>query len=75
MTFGVPQGSNLSPLFFSLLMVSLVVIIYKLSVGFHCYADDTKLYVLVAPDDFSPLYQLETCISANCIKGKRENLF
>ncbi|XP_048870189.1 uncharacterized protein LOC125742326 [Brienomyrus brachyistius] len=37
-------------------------IIRNHGIGFHCYADDTQLYISVNPDDISLLSRLEDCL-------------
>ncbi len=59
MTCGVPQGSILAPLLFSLYMLPRSQIMRKKTN--HSYADDTQIYLALSPNDYSPIDSLCQC--------------
>ena len=65
LTFGVPQGSVVDPLLFSLYTTPLGQVIRKYTgIKYHFYADDTQLFIHLSPDDSLKSFdRLKSCLN------------
>ena len=68
MKCGVPQGSVLGPLLFTLYTHPLSTIICQSGLSYHFFADDSQLHKSCVPSDFPVL----TCCLKDCIEDVAE---
>ena len=65
LTYGLPDGSVLGPILFSMYTSPIADIFWKNGLKYHCYADDTQIYVLGDPTQSNvndTVAQMKACL-------------
>ena len=62
LAYGVPQGSILGPILFQYICSLSANLSSGTNVSFHCYADDTKIYLPLWPNDPRSLAAVLDCL-------------